>query len=110
VTKKEPLHLDLADRKEDAKHRMVLKVEDIDASLLRHVRDGVATLPIQDGGSLLRHGVCDIVERPVKHLDQEWILLQDAAVKVIGKACRIRGLDGYGANMMLRLSERRWRY
>lgn len=37
-------------------------------------------------GNLLGHGVDDIVERPVKHLDQEGELLQDATVQVSGES------------------------
>lgn len=77
------LNTNLGEREEDAEDRVVLKPQDVKRMLLRKLSDFVRALQsVQVLGNLLGHGVYDVVESPVEHLDQEGKLLQNAAVEV----------------------------
>lgn len=86
VLKEVLLNTDLCEREEDAEDRLVLEPEDVECMLLRKLSDFVRTLQsVQVLGNLLGHGVDDVVESPVEHLDQEGELLQNATVDVSSK-------------------------
>lgn len=81
------LNANLREREEDAEDRLVLKPEDVKRMLLRKLSDLVRALQsVQVLGDLLCHGVDDVVQSPVEHLDQEGELLQDATVDVSSKS------------------------
>lgn len=48
--------------------------------------------------SCFRHGVEEIVDRPVEHLDQEGKFVQDSTVDVTGPARRVWRGDGYATD------------
>jgi len=83
VLKEVLLYTNFREREEDAEERLVLKPEDVERMLLRKLSDLVRALQcVQVLGNLLGHGVDEVVESPVEHLDQEGELLQNAAVDV----------------------------
>lgn len=87
VLKEVLLDTDFREREEDAEDRVVLEPEDVECMLLRKLSDLVRALQgVQVLSDLLGHGVDDVVESPVEHLDQEGELLQDAAVDVSSKS------------------------
>lgn len=87
VLKEVLLDAHLGEGEEYAESGVVLEPEDVQRMLLRKLGDLVRTLEcVHVRGDLLGHGVDDIVEGPVEHLDQEGELLQDAAVQVSGES------------------------
>jgi len=87
VLKEVLLNSDLGEGEEDAEDGVVLEPEDVESVLLSKLGDFVSALQsVHVGGNLLGHGVDDVVEGPVEHLDEKGEFLQDSAVQVSGES------------------------
>lgn len=79
----ELLEADFGNGEEYVERSIVLEGQDVDAVFLSQLSYLIAAHPrVQRDADLLREGVCDIVQGPVEHLDQEGKLLQDPAGEV----------------------------
>jgi len=86
VLKEVFLDSDFGEGEEDTEDRLVLEPQNVKSVFLSKLSDLVRTLEsVHVRGDLLGHGVDDIVESPVEHLNEEGELLQDPAVQVSGK-------------------------
>lgn len=87
VLKEVLLDSNLGEGEEDAEDRLVLKPQNVESVLLSKLSNLVRALQsVHVRGNLLGHGVDDVVEGPVEHLDEKGEFLQDPAVQVSGKS------------------------